>query len=268
MGIAAIPVIFASKKPSVSWQKYQSHLPTEWEIARWFRPGRRTNAAVICGWCGLTVLDFDDLSGFVKWQAWALSNTERSRKVALETYRVKTSRGLHLYLFVKDTPRCSHFEYGDIKGQGGYVLIPPSVHPSGAIYEAVDADAAILSIDTLDEVIEDAPQAAAVQIAPTVQVFPTSSLWPASAIEQIKESLSILSFFADAKATGGGGRWYMARCLFHDDADPSMWIDAQKGICGCYSGCTSKPLDVVGVYAKVHGISDKEAIHRLIEQVR
>jgi hypothetical protein len=266
-GISVIPVLFASKKPTVRWQKYQSHLPTEQDMQRWFRPGRQTNAAVICGWNGLTVIDFDDMAEYLKWLAWSLTAGEMARRVSGYTYRVKTSRGMHVYLFVDETPRCSHFSWGDIKGKGGYVLIPPSVHPSGAIYTAVDELAPILRVDSLQGIIPDPPAAPVPVCPPTVHVCSSSALWPATVVEEIKEKVSILSLLTDVKATGGS-RWFAAKCPFHDDKEPSFWIDAEKGLCGCYSGCTPKPLDVIGLYGRLHSLTNKEAIKQLAEQIR
>ena len=264
IGIAVIPVFYQSKKPSVRWQKYQHELPSPPAILRWFRPGRRTNAAVVCGWRGLTVLDFDTLQGYVQWQAWAIGWNQVAREIATSTYRVKTSRGMHVYVFIEETPRCGHFQWGDIKGRGGYVLIPPSVHPSGTAYTAIDEHAPILSCARLDEIIPDAPPPPVVRPASLQHVYAASSLWPATVIERIKELVPILGYFPDARPTGGGGRWYVARCPFHDDREPSMWIDTQRGICSCYAGCTQKPLDVIDLHTRLHGLDTKAAIRELV----
>jgi hypothetical protein len=42
-----------------------------------------------------------------------------------------------------------------------------------------------------------------------------------------------------------------------------MWVDTGRQICGCYAGCTPKPLDVIDLYARMQGITTKEAIHEL-----
>jgi len=262
LGVATIPIYARSKKPSVRWREYQRRLPSTAEVQRWFRPGRVTNAAVVCGWRGLTIVDFDDLAGYVQWQAWAIAQGETAREVAASTYRVRTSRGMHLYLFVEDKPRCGHFQWGDIKGVGGYVLIPPSVHPSGHIYSAVDDTAPILTVKSLEGVIPEAPEPPAPRPAPLQHVAAMSALWPATLVESIKESTPILSFFPGAIPTGGK-RWYVAHCPWHDDKHESLWIDVERGICGCYAGCTAKPLDVIGVYARLHGLDNKTAIREM-----
>ena len=268
LGIAIIPLAPRSKSPLVRWRDYQSRLPTDTELQRWFYPNNSRNVAAVCGWKGLTVLDFDDPRQYGAWIAWSAITGGVARRVASATYRVRTARGMHVYLLVGDTPRCGKVDEPisvDIKGIGGYVLIPPSVHPSGARYEAVDNSASIMEIDTLTEVLPNAPDPPKPRPAPTVQVAAASNLWPLTPIEQIKESVPILSFFPDAQQTGS--HWYIARCPLHDDHDPSMWIDTSRGICGCYVGCTPKPLDVIDLYARLRGISIKAAIQDLRKEV-
>ena len=56
------------------------------------------------------------------------------------TLTVRTARGKHLYsLWPAGTPirnSASTLAQGlDVRGEGGYVVVPPSVHPSGAIYQ-------------------------------------------------------------------------------------------------------------------------------------
>jgi Bifunctional DNA primase/polymerase, N-terminal len=53
------------------------------------------------------------------------------------TLTVNTKRGKHLYFRCNIESRNSVGQIGkgvDVRGNGGYVLLPPSVHPSGALY--------------------------------------------------------------------------------------------------------------------------------------
>ena len=59
------------------------------------------------------------------------------------TYTVKTSRGWHFYFIYpsNSTIRSSAKQLADgldVRGKGGYVLLPSSVHPSGAVYRVLD----------------------------------------------------------------------------------------------------------------------------------
>ena len=58
-------------------------------------------------------------------------------------------------------------------------------------------------------------------------------------------------------------RWLRCPCPLHDDAEPSFWIDTRDQVCGCFAGCTSKPLDVINLYARLCGLNNREAIFQL-----
>jgi len=38
-----------------------------------------------------------------------------------------------------------------------------------------------------------------------------------------------------------------------------MWIDIQNQLCGCFT-CTSMPMDVINLFAKLNHLSNQEAI--------
>jgi len=129
-----IPIKFREKKPLVEWKKYQREKASEEELAKWFSGDVGVNIAVICGRISdnLVVVDLDDPKAYKK----LFSGIDR------ETLVVKTSRGFHVYFktdypvksFKVDLPGLGRV---DVKGEGGYVLAPPSIHPSGKIYEFV-----------------------------------------------------------------------------------------------------------------------------------
>jgi len=267
-GIAVIPVFYRTKLPRVSWLRYQHTLPTRDELVQWFGTGGRWNAAIICGWKGLVVLDFDTNDDYRAWRMWAITTSDLARTAALTSYRVCTARGMHVYLFSDAVERCGKHRWGDIKGKGGYVLIPPSVHPSGAVYVAVDEMAPIVRVPSMAAVLPDPPALARVTPPPVTAAAAGSACWPRTMVERIKSSMSILSLFPDARPSGGNGRWYICRCPWHDDSAPSLRIDTQAGVAMCWSGCTGgRALDVIGVYARMHGLDNREAIRELAKQV-
>jgi hypothetical protein len=57
----------------------------------------------------------------------------------VDTLQVKTGRGVHHYFYnpADAVPNSASLlgDKIDVRGEGGYVLAPPSVHPSGAIYQ-------------------------------------------------------------------------------------------------------------------------------------
>lgn len=274
-GVAVIPCWPRTKRPRVRWQRYQQQLPTPGELARWFRPGRlpaHTNAAAVCGWQGLTVLDFDTLGGYAAWLAHACQRGGIAGDVAALTYRVLTARGVHVYVCC-DAPAATGKllidgqHVGEVKATG-YVLIPPSIHPSGAAYTAVDEGAPILRVPSLADVVPDAPARPQPKPAapPLRYVAQTSALWPESEIDAIKRLVSIVELFPEAKPSGGNGRWYVTRCPWHDDESPSLRLDTQAGLAMCFAGCFDKPLDVIDAYARQHALTRRQAIRALAQR--
>lgn len=112
----------------------------------------KANIGVDCGGSDLCVLDFDHKEDI---PAWVNS---------LKTLKVKTSRGLHVYLRGA-RPSKKMYEQtgkhiGEIKSTGGYVIWDKSVHPSGAVYLMVeDSPIAPVPDDRLIELTKHAPAA-------------------------------------------------------------------------------------------------------------
>jgi hypothetical protein len=84
---------------------------------------------------GFFVVDLDGAAA----AAWAEANE------LPDTLTATTARGRHLYYEVPEGVRVANSaselaEGVDIRGCGGYVLAPPSVHPSGAVYRWLDLD--------------------------------------------------------------------------------------------------------------------------------
>jgi len=130
--LAVIPIRFREKTPLVEWSKYQKERATKEEIEKWFSGDLGINIAIVCGSISgnLAVVDCDDPKVYKK----LFSSIDR------ETLVVKTGRGFHVYFrtdypingFAVNIPGLGRV---DVKGEGGYVLAPPSVHPNGRIYE-------------------------------------------------------------------------------------------------------------------------------------
>lgn len=79
---------------------------------------------------GVTVVDIDEIG------AWT-DLLEDARAPDPDTSRVETSRGYQLFFRTTTPIRNSAGKLSagvDIRGDGGYVVLPPSVHPSGHVY--------------------------------------------------------------------------------------------------------------------------------------
>lgn len=136
IGVATIPVLWRSKSPALPhWKPYTTTLPREAELRAWFA-NSRYGIAVVCGWRGLVVVDFDDMT---RYSAWLAGLQDDDALVVLRTYRVTTARGMHIYLFCDETQPAARGEGLDVKSRGGYVLAPPTIHPNGTQYTATSA---------------------------------------------------------------------------------------------------------------------------------
>ena len=94
-------------------------------IAAWLDRWPDANWAVACGHPGPQVLDIDSLE--------RAAVPRNALSIFRSAPRVKTGRGWHLY-FSGTAASTVTFEWGELRGVGSYVLIPPSIHPSGASY--------------------------------------------------------------------------------------------------------------------------------------
>jgi len=135
LGFSVIPLIYGEKRPKIRWEEFQHRKPTDIELDKWF--SEKANIAVICGAVSgnLVVLDFDDPETYCKF-------FPKHEQLEKETIVVKTARGIQVYLRT-DKP-VSSMKFPDIKldvkGEGGYVVAPPSLHPSGVQYQFVNPD--------------------------------------------------------------------------------------------------------------------------------
>jgi hypothetical protein len=277
-GFSVIPINYGAKVPAAdllpnrSWAPYQTRLPSEAEIYRWFWSGKKLNIALVIG-NGLVVVDFDNREIFDYWYA----------AFPTKTFMVNTCRGVHVYFKTRQPCKNSHADnWIDIKAERGYVLIPPSVHPSGKVYEFREF-AEILEVEQLSDVLPDyfIPRPSGVgsagnsgQIRPeTVFAQYEGGVTPMDVldvphnkqptlIEDIKRRVSLLEFLPDAVPTDQAGRWYITRCPFHQDNSPSMWLDTEQGLCGCYA-CNMRPMDVINLAARQLKISNGDALEIL-----
>lgn len=131
-GYSIFPCKPGTKEPLVKWKTFQKKHPTEKQVREWWEKGPDTNMAIVTGKISkLFVVDIDGPEGedFI------------ARKGGLpETAYCKTSRGHHYYLQCPDfeVPSSTNKTDGlDIRGEGGYVIAPPSIHPDGTQYKWV-----------------------------------------------------------------------------------------------------------------------------------
>jgi len=134
--LCVIPIKFRSKEPLVKWEEYQFRLPTEEEVKKWFSDPNK-NIAIVCGKVSgnVIVFDFDDKEKFNEFLLEVAGNEELLEAVK-NTWHVETGRGDQLIFRTTAEPKSKNFPNikVNVLGDGRYVVVPPSVHPSGKRY--------------------------------------------------------------------------------------------------------------------------------------
>lgn len=125
-GWSIIPV-GSNKKPLVKWKEFQSRKPTTTELSEWSKLSSLKGFAVVTGKIsGVFVLDIDQGSTF---DTSSLPATLASRT---------GSGGSHYFFSYPSNKEINNFtafeKHTDIRGEGGYAILPPTLHPSGNNY--------------------------------------------------------------------------------------------------------------------------------------
>lgn len=122
LGFAVVPAV--GKAPVVKWAQFtEKNKPTKEDIFKWWEK-EQYNIALITGVIsGIAVVDFDSIDAY---------KNIRSKLPA--TWTVKTSRGMHLYYKINTPVASRKTPHFDLKAEGGIVIAPPSLHPSGIRY--------------------------------------------------------------------------------------------------------------------------------------
>ena len=121
------------KHPPLYWSKYQLEKATPKALAGWSKRWPVSNVGIVTGAIsGLFVVDVDGDEGEVNL---------RNHGSLPQTPTVKTSKGHHYYFKHPGydiSNRGKFLPKVDTRGDGGYVVLPPSNHLSGITYEWVE----------------------------------------------------------------------------------------------------------------------------------
>jgi len=136
LGFHPIACLPREKKTWVGWKKYQTVAPTEKELSGWWGIRPDANVALVLGRGTLAVdLDGEGAENLL---------IEHGIKLSEDAPRSKTARGSHILLSSDGPVRdCvgllsdGNGNHIDIRGVG-YIVVPPSIHPSGAVYRWIN----------------------------------------------------------------------------------------------------------------------------------
>lgn len=115
----------------MTWREYQKRLPVEGEVRRWFGLWPDANIAIVTGGLsGVVVVDCDNDDVIAYAKTVGLSSP----------FSVQTRRGRHFYFrypsgsSVRNRAKMHGMTGFDLRGEGGYAILPPSVRSDGSIY--------------------------------------------------------------------------------------------------------------------------------------
>lgn len=134
-GWSVIPIRPREKRPLIQWQIYQAEHPSVDQVKSWFDEHPEANVGVVTGSIsGLVVLDVDSAHGGDE----SLIELEQQHGALPHTVESLTGGGgRHIYF--RHPSGIIHNRVGlapgiDLRGDGGLIVTPPSIHPSGRKY--------------------------------------------------------------------------------------------------------------------------------------
>lgn len=140
LGFAVFPLLPKTKKPAVT-SGFKAATTNKELIEKWWNKNQNFNIGCATGSRsdGLVVLDFDEDEEKGKHGYDVLKDWQKKHGNLPETCQSITGRGGYHFLYKDKTATHSSknglYEGVDIKAEGGYIVLPPSVHPNGNIYE-------------------------------------------------------------------------------------------------------------------------------------
>lgn len=132
-GLSVIPIQPCEKKPLIRWDSYQNQHAKVDELKTWWTQWPDANVGIVTGAVsGLVVIDLDTREAKDKLKklvpGFDFTRVPRSR----------TGKGWQLFFKhpgVTIPNRAGVLPGLDVRGDGGYVVAPPSIHPNGKVYK-------------------------------------------------------------------------------------------------------------------------------------
>lgn len=141
MGWSVFPIKPHQKKPPLIKKWQLGATKEDYKIRKWWKNWPDANIAVATGKIsGFVALDID----IDRYGDWALKSlSERYKELPITITSATGSGGRHiLFEYPKEDIHNSSHKIGpglDIRGDGGYIILPPSHHPNGTYYEWIIA---------------------------------------------------------------------------------------------------------------------------------
>lgn len=241
-----IPIQPNSKKIVPGFGPHQDAIKTPERVRRWFGPKTLANLAV-CGTQTSLILDFDDPDLY---KFWAGKFPTESR-----TYTEQTPRGgYHVFAHVWGESLKGFMPIKGVELKRVVLVYPSRVdnrpYSCGA-GDLLDLDATLV-LPPLSEI-------------PIVPRAARANVHAKDSLQKIKAAFSCLalmeSFKPGVRVPPSSKRFITVTCPFHDDKEPSFWIDTDRNLWGCHA--CGVHGDVINLYARLKGLSVTKAIREM-----
>lgn len=218
------------KHPHIHWEPFTDRLPLEEEVCRWWNRWPQANLGVVTGaTSGVVVLDVDPRNGgdATLYELECLYGSLPSTVTAL------TGGGGRHFYFCHPGERvpCRPIARGlDLKGDGGLVVVPPSLHVSGGqyVWDLGGAPGERQLAEMPEWLVALARDRSVQQHAdPSTRLSPLRTAGERREFAELWCRLGI--------QISEGDNYYL--CPFHPDHHPSLHIDSEGCRFYCF-GCT------------------------------
>jgi len=261
--ISFFPLKERDKKPAIKWEEYTKRHPTEDEIEYWKNNGTR-NYGAVCGSISgnLVVIDVDKEELFTKLNLGELASA---------TFTVKTGKGYHLYVRTdKPMKRKSlmwdNHEELRFQGEGSYVVMCGSVHPTGREYEhfaTSPLEIRRVKFGLFEEIekrwksyhgLDEIEEKGRIVAAKSKRSKP---------IEEFKErvGMDIIKNYVEPKRVYGD--YWQGLCPFHNDHEPSFTVYERTNSWYCF-GC-NRSGDIISFIEEKEGLDFTGAVRKIEE---
>jgi hypothetical protein len=177
-GLAVFPCSFRTKVPAGLIARHGCYSATTnpETIRRWFGGTVEYNIAIRTGLASHAwVLDADDRHGGFA----SLDELEQRHGPLPPTRQVRTADGLHFWWKATGPIQCSDDRVAQglgAKGDGGYAIVPPSVHPDGPTYTWVNDEPLVPAPDWLIKLTRKPPPTP-ITLPPRTHNGPPGAYW-------------------------------------------------------------------------------------------
>lgn len=253
-GVAVVPIWRDKRKnPHLSQiTEYFHRLPTPYDWRRWANRWPSCNIGLITGYWGLVALDFDTEAAYLEW-----SQNGPGWWVRGQTWTTRTARGYHVWFnFQGDPGKSRTYINGPhevlFRAKGAYCIAPPSIHHTGARYTTVH-NVEPKPIDDIGFYLQGWQR--------KEQKSAANHPGPGPARAGSTRIQDLIPVPEGSKPNARGA--YKVRCPFHDDQDPSAWLNIEQQRFGCNNCWPDQWWDVINVVAMLKGISNGEAFKQI-----